>query len=48
MTLRDPTTPEKPRPGGLRSQLGWFVLLYCGSAVAFAAVVYGLRALVPR
>jgi hypothetical protein len=41
-------TPEKPPPGGLRSKLGWFVLLYCGSAVAFAAAVYGLRALVPR
>ncbi len=36
------------RPGGLRGRLAWFVLLYRGSAVAFAAVVYGLRAIVPR
>jgi hypothetical protein len=40
--------PRDPRPGSLRSRLAWFVVLYCGSAVAFAAVVYGFRALVPR
>lgn len=39
--------PE-PRPGRLRSRLGWFILLYCGSAVAFAAFTYGFRALIPR
>jgi hypothetical protein len=30
------------------SRLAWFVLLYVVSLGAFAAVVYGLRALVPR
>ena len=30
------------------SRLAWFVALYVGSLAAFAAVVYGLRALVPR
>ncbi len=39
---------EPRRAGGLRARLAWFVLLYCGSALAFAAVVYGLRAIVPR
>jgi hypothetical protein len=41
--------PKPERPAGrLRDRLVWFVLIYCGSAAAFAAVVYGLRALVPR
>jgi hypothetical protein len=39
---------EPERPGGLRSRLLWFVLLYLGSAAAFAAAVYGFRALIPR
>jgi hypothetical protein len=30
------------------SQLAWFVAFYVMSLAAFAAVVYGLRALVPR
>jgi hypothetical protein len=30
------------------SRLAWFVGLYLVSLAAFAAVVYGLRALVPR
>jgi hypothetical protein len=30
------------------SRLAWFIALYAVSLVAFAAVVYGLRALVPR
>lgn len=29
-------------------RLGWFVLLYGSSVMAFAALVYGLRAIVPR
>ena len=29
-------------------RLAWFVALYAGSAVAFAAVTYGLRAIIPR
>jgi hypothetical protein len=37
-----------PRQRGLRSRLGWFVLLYLASAVAYAAAVYGLRLLVPH
>ena len=49
--------PERPdeeavepavRQRGLRSRLGWFVLLYLASAVAYAAAVYGLRMLVPH
>jgi len=38
--------PERV-PGAL-SRLAWFVALYVGSLAALAAVVYGLRALVPR
>jgi hypothetical protein len=30
------------------SRLAWFVALYLGSLAVFAAVVYGLRALMPR
>lgn len=37
-----------PRPRSLGARLGWFVLLYCGSAAAFAAAVYAFRALIPR
>jgi hypothetical protein len=37
-----------PQPGSLAARLGWFVLLYCASAVAFAVAVYGFRALIPR
>lgn len=29
-------------------RFGWFVLLYGCSVAAFAALVYGLRAVVPR
>jgi hypothetical protein len=29
-------------------RLAWFVLLWLGSVSAFAALVYGLRAIVPR
>jgi hypothetical protein len=36
------------RRRGLRNRLGWFVLLYLASAVAYAAAVYGLRMLVPH
>jgi hypothetical protein len=38
---------ESPQ-SGLGARRGWFVLLYCGSALAFAAAVYGFRALVPH
>ncbi|HEX2555435.1 MAG TPA: hypothetical protein VHL98_17180 [Microvirga sp.] len=38
---------EPPRPG-LRARLLWFVLLYAGSAAAFAAAVYGFKAIIPR
>jgi hypothetical protein len=36
---------SKPRAW---TRLVWFVVLYIGSLGIFAAVVYGLRALVPR
>ena len=39
--------PPERGPGDL-SRLAWFVCLYVVSLAAFAAVVYGLRALVPR
>jgi hypothetical protein len=34
--------------GALRRRLAWFVLLYCGSALAFLFLVYGLRAIIPH
>ena len=37
-----------PERKPVRSRLAWFVMLYIVSLAAFAAVVYGLRALVPR
>ena len=39
---------SRDRQSGLGARLGWFVLLYCASAAAFAAAVYGFRALIPR
>jgi hypothetical protein len=39
--------PDAPSPSRWR-RIGWFAVLYLGSLVAFTAVVYGLRALVPR
>jgi hypothetical protein len=40
--------PE-PAPAGQRSRrLIWFVLIYCASAAAFAALTYGLRAIIPH
>lgn len=29
-------------------RLAWFVLMYVGATLCFAAAVYGLRALIPR
>jgi hypothetical protein len=43
-------TPVEPGEGRTKrgpSRLLWFVLIYAGSLSAFAALVYGLRALVP-
>jgi hypothetical protein len=40
-----PTSEGEPRPW---SRLAWFVVLYLLGLAAFTAVVYGLRALVPR
>ena len=34
-------------PEGAR-RLGWFLALWCSSVLAFAGVVYLLRALLPR
>jgi hypothetical protein len=44
---KEAAEPAVRRPG-LRSRLGWFVLLYLASVVAYAAAVYGLRMLVPH
>jgi hypothetical protein len=44
---RDAAEPAVRRPR-LRNRLGWFVLLYLASAIAYAAAVYGLRMLVPH
>lgn len=41
-------TEPPHRRTGLRSRLLWFVLLYAGSAAAFAAAVYGFKAIIPR
>jgi hypothetical protein len=45
-------TPSEEVPGARSSRtwsrLAWFVALYAVSLAAFAAIVYGLRALVPR
>ncbi len=38
---------HRPPEGRLRRLL-WFVALYVASLVVFAALVYGLRGLVPR
>lgn len=36
------------QPGERSKRLLWFVLIYLGSLLAFAALVYGLKLLVPR
>jgi hypothetical protein len=40
--------PVRERAPRALSRLAWFVVLYVGSLGIFAAVVYGLRALVSR
>ena len=40
-----PTGDRQPRTW---SRLAWFIALYVVSLAAFAAIVYTLRALVPR
>ena len=35
-------------PGSRLKRLVWFAALYLASLAAFAALVYGLRAIVPR
>jgi hypothetical protein len=37
-----------PTKHGRAKRLAWFVALYLCSLVAFTAVVYGLRAIIPR
>lgn len=39
--------PSRPSGGRLK-RLAWFGLIYLASLAAFAAVVYGLRGLIPR
>ncbi len=39
--------PGAGEPGSLR-RIAWFVGLYAISLVLFAALVYGVRALIPR
>jgi hypothetical protein len=38
---------KRPPEGGSKHLL-WFVLIYVASLAAFTALVYGLRAIVPR
>jgi hypothetical protein len=39
----------RSRPPGRRSRrLLWFVLIYVASLAVFAALVYGLRGIIPR
>jgi hypothetical protein len=40
--------PERDRRPRAWSRLAWFLALYVASLAAFAAIVYTLRALVPR
>ncbi len=44
------TRPDRRLAGSRTtwSRLAWFVALYVVSLAAFTAIVYGLRALVPR
>ena len=35
-------------PNARWRRLGWFVALYAGSLIAFAVLVYGFKALIPR
>ncbi|KAA2236878.1 DUF2474 family protein [Salinarimonas soli] len=35
-------------PASRWQRIGWFVLIYTGSLVGFAAFVYGFRAFIPR
>ena len=39
--------PHRP-PERRSKRLLWFVFIYAASLVAFAALVYGLRAIIPR
>jgi hypothetical protein len=39
---------SNPPPGSGAKRLLWFVLIYAASLLAFTALVYGLRAIVPR
>lgn len=39
--------PHPPREGRTRRLL-WFVFIYAASLAAFAALVYGLRSIIPR
>jgi hypothetical protein len=41
-------SPRRTRPPGRLARLGWFIFLYAASAAAFAAVVYGLRSIIPN
>jgi hypothetical protein len=41
-----PRAGRPPAPWWRR--LAWFVLLYCGGLVAFTALVYGLRTIIPH
>ena len=40
--------PQMTKSRIARSRLAWFIALYVIGLAAFTAVVYGLRALVPR
>jgi hypothetical protein len=38
----------QPPPGGRSKRLLWFVFIYVLSLAAFAALVYGLRGIIPH
>jgi hypothetical protein len=42
------TKPGSAPAGGRGRRIFWFVLIYCASAAGFAALTYGLRAVIPH
>jgi hypothetical protein len=47
-TTRMKTGSRREPPGSPLKRIAWFGLIYLASLVAFAAVVYGLRGLIPH
>ncbi len=44
----EPLLPMNPRPGGLASRIGWFVLIWFVSLSVVTLVAHGLRMLIPH